>query len=187
MKINIYDFDETIYDGNSAIDVYLYCVKKNIRCLSILPRTLLYYGLYYMRIKTKEEVKAVYYSFVKYFDNIENIVEEFWNRNSYKIKRFYVNKNHENDIVISATPELLLKPICKKLEVKDLIGSVIDKRTGKYLRKNCKGVEKVNRFLEKYSNYKVLNSFSDSFTDQPIFDLAENAYLVKKNKLIKLK
>lgn len=26
--MNVYDFDKTIYDGDSTIDFYLYCVKK---------------------------------------------------------------------------------------------------------------------------------------------------------------
>lgn len=187
MKINIYDFDETIYDGNSAIDIYLYCIRKNILCLTNLPKVLFYYGLYFIHKKTKEEIKSVYYSFIKYFDNIESVVEDFWDKNYEKIKDFYINNNHKNDIIISATPEILLKPVCDKLEVKDLIGSVINKETGKFLRKNCKGVEKVIRFREKYPNQKVNSSYSDSFSDQPIFDIAQNAYLVKRNKIFKIK
>ena len=40
---------------------------------------------------------------------------------------------------------------------------------------------------EKYSNYEVIESFSDSLkSDRPILELAKSAYLVKGDKLIPL-
>ena len=187
MKVNLYDFDGTIYDGNSAIDIFIFCIKKNKKCLLVLPKLIKDYFLYYLGKKNKTEVKSTYFSFVKYFDNIDSVIRDFWYLNNYKIKKFYLEKDHKNDIIISATPEILLSPICKELEVKDLIGSVMDKNSGKFLRNNCKGKEKVIRLKEKYPKAKVLESYSDSFSDQPIFDLADKAYLVKKDRIIKLK
>ena len=35
--INVYDFDKTIYDGDSSIDFYKYCLKNNKKVLLQLP------------------------------------------------------------------------------------------------------------------------------------------------------
>ena len=62
-----------------------------------------------------------------------------------------------------------------------------NKKTGKYEGINCHDVEKVRRLNEKYSNYKVMESYSDSIkSDRPILELAETAYQVKGDKLIKV-
>ena len=38
--MNLYDFDETIYDGDSTRDFVLYCYKNYPRTLAYLPRQL---------------------------------------------------------------------------------------------------------------------------------------------------
>ena len=30
MEVNTYDFDKTIYNGDSTIDFYIFCLKKEI-------------------------------------------------------------------------------------------------------------------------------------------------------------
>ena len=35
--INGYDFDETIYDGDSSVDFYFFCLGKNKKVLKQLP------------------------------------------------------------------------------------------------------------------------------------------------------
>ena len=49
--INIYDFDKTIYDGDSSIDFFKYCIKINKKCLRILPKLALAIILYLLKIK----------------------------------------------------------------------------------------------------------------------------------------
>ena len=41
--INSYDFDKTIYDCDSSVDFYLYCLKRNKKVLLSLPIQI--YGL----------------------------------------------------------------------------------------------------------------------------------------------
>ena len=35
--MNGYDFDKTIYDGDSTIDFYIYSLKRNITLIRYLP------------------------------------------------------------------------------------------------------------------------------------------------------
>ena len=40
--MNIYDFDKTIYDGDSSIDFLLFEIKRNKKVFLTLPKTVLY-------------------------------------------------------------------------------------------------------------------------------------------------
>ena len=89
----VYDFDKTIYDGDSSIDFYLYCLKKNPRIICLLPKQVIYFILYKLKIKTKIEFKACFFSFVKYVKNVDLTVNEFWVKNIQKIKPWYLKKH----------------------------------------------------------------------------------------------
>ena len=46
MNVNLYDFDNTIYDGDSSVDFYLFCLKKKISIIKYLPIFIIYFFLY---------------------------------------------------------------------------------------------------------------------------------------------
>ena len=187
MKVNLYDFDKTIYYGDSSVNFYIYCLKKKPIIFIYLFEFIIYYLLYKLNINTKEKAKEKIFKYVTKFDDIDKLIEEFWSVNINRIKDYYKDKDHSNDIIISASPEFLLKLICNKLQVKDLIASPIDKHTGLYHGKNCYGIEKVKRLKEKYKNIEVIEAYSDSLSDIPMLSLANTSYLVKKNKIIEYK
>ena len=86
-------------------------------------------------------------------------------------------------MIISASPEFLLKPICKKLGIKYLIASRVDPSTGMYLGENCYGEEKVRRFKKQFDT-KPEEFYSDSLSDAPMANIAEKAFLVDDDILI---
>ena len=182
--INIYDFDKTIYDGDSSIDFFKYCIKINKKCLRILPKLALAIILYLLKIKEKEYLKSVFFSFIKYFSNLDKVVADFWNEHNSKIKDFYLKGRFKTDIIISASPEFLLKPVAKKYNF-ELIATKVDINSGKLIGKNCYGKEKVNRLLEEKRIKKINKFYSDSLNDTPLSKLANVAYLVKKEEIIK--
>jgi phosphoserine phosphatase len=185
MKINLYDFDETIYDGDSSVDFFKYCMKKHKSIYFNLPKMGGAALLYALHIWTKTRMKETIFSFVQKVDDIDKEVEEFWKTHKKNIKQFYNDKKHDKDIIISASPEFLLAPIAKELKVMDMMASPVDKKTGKFDGLNCHDVEKVRRLNEKYTDYEVEETYSDSLkSDEPILRLAKKPYIVKKNKLI---
>lgn len=187
IKINLFDFDETIYDGDSTIDFFKYIFKKKPLSCIWIPVMGIYAFLYIIKIINKTKMKQGFYKIFNFVDINKDFLDDFWKSHDYKIKKFYLDRIHDNDIIISASPEFLLEPISKKLGVKDMMASKVNKKTGKYDGLNCHDVEKVRRLNEKYSNYEVIESFSDSLkSDRPILELAKNAYLVKGDKLIPL-
>ena len=185
MKLNVYDFDGTIYDGDSSYGFikFLICKKKSL--IFHLPKMLLYTIKYKLKLITKENMKEVYFEIFNKFDNIDDLVNEFWDKNEYKIKDFFKNKKHTNTIIASATPKFIIEPISKKYKVKYLFGSPVDKKTGKYNGLNCHGYEKVRLIKEKYPDAIIETMYSDDINaDKPLLELANKSYVVKKNKII---
>ncbi|MEG0025700.1 MAG: GtrA family protein [Bacilli bacterium] len=184
MKANLYDFDGTIYDGDSSIDFYLFCLKKNILLIRFFPYQLLYCILYFCKIINKEKYKQAYFSFLKGIKDINLTVNNFWLQNEKKIKKWYMSKNHKKDIIISASPYFLLLPISKKLKVYDLIATEVDKNTGQFLSHNCRGKEKIKMLYKKHPSISIIEAYTDNISDGPIIEIANKGYFVKKNNIV---
>lgn len=183
MKVNLFDFDNTIYQGDSSTDFYFYSLMKKPIIIKTIPKIILYGIKYKLGIIDMTRLKEINFSFLKYID-VDEMVKCFWESHRKNIKDFYLKRDHTSDIIISASPEFLLKPICEDLGVKDMIGSIVDKKTGNFKLPNCHDVEKVKRLNQKYHSIKVMEAYSDSLSDKPILELAEKSYLVKNNKII---
>ena len=59
-----------------------------------------------------------------------------------------------------------------------LIASPVEQATGIYRGENCHGPEKVRRFRDAYGNAPIEGFWSDSRSDTPMAELAQQAYLV---------
>lgn len=184
MKVDLYDFDNTIYEGDSSTDFFFYALSKNPKIIILIPKIILSAIKYKLKIINKTKMKETIFSFLKYVNNVDDLITSFWRTHENHIKNFYLKKDHSKDIIISASPEFLLKPICKKLNVLDLIGSDVDKKTGKFKKENCHGEEKVRRLSQKYKDLYICESYSDSLSDIPILKLAEKSFIVKHEKII---
>ena len=137
--MNVYDFDKTIYDGDSTADFYIFSLKRHKKILLLAPSL---------------------------------------------IKPFYKNQQQKDDVIISASPEFLLAPICKTLKINYLMASVVDEHTGKYSGINCHGEEKVRRYREMFGDTKIYEFYSDSYSDTPLAKISEKAFIVKGNRLL---
>ena len=182
--MNVYDFDKTIYDGDSTLDFYIFSIKKNLLLLRYFPKQFSGIILYHLKIINKEKYKEFFFSFLNGIKNIDDEIKKFWGKNEKKIKNWYSNQKNEKDVVISASPEWLLKPITDKLEI-NLIATKVDKRIGKFNSLNCYGNEKVKRFKEKFPNEEIENFYSDHHSDTPMFLISKNAWIVKGEKIEK--
>ncbi len=180
--MNVYDFDNTIYDGDSTADFYLFCLKRHKKIILLIPSllkgTLKYYVL---KRGTKTEMKQNMYRFLAKID-AERDIEDFWRTHAGNIKRWYITRKKADDIIISASPEFLLAPICKKLGVKHLIASQVDVKSGHYSGENCHGEEKVKLFYEQFGG-EIDEFYSDSHSDDPLAKISKKAFIVKKNKI----
>ena len=180
--MNVYDFDETIYRGDSTVNFYLFCLKKKIKLLKYVPKQLKAILLYKIGKINKQQLKETFFGFLLEVDTTP-MVQEFWDKNSHKIKKWYLENQKEDDVVISASPTFLLQPICEKLGIQNLIATELNPNTRKMEGENCKGKQKVQAFREYFKEATINNFYSDSLSDSPMAEIATNAFMVRGNKI----
>lgn len=178
----VYDFDGTIYDGDSSVDFFIFCIKKYPSLLLHIIYIMPYFMWHYIGKIDITTFKEKVFSFLTKIENTKELVDLFWEENQNKIKKFYLEKEHKNELIISASPYFLLSPLKEKFGF-DLIASDVDIKTGKFNKPNCRGKEKISRMDETYKEYKVLEMYSDSLHDKPLLDLADKAYFVVGDNL----
>lgn len=181
--LNVYDFDNTIYNGDSTADFYIFSLKRHKKIITLFPSlACAFLKFYVFKNGTKTQFKEKMYRFLTFCD-ISKDVEDFWNENIKKIKPFYIANQKADDVIISASPRFLLETVCKKAGINFLIASEVDPTSGKYTGINCHGKEKVLRFYKEFPNGKIDEFYSDSYSDAPLAELAENAFMVKGKKI----
>lgn len=186
MKYYLYDFDGTIYDGDSGVDIFFYAIRKYPKILRRIPGMLFYCLKYLLKLCSKEEAKSKIFSFVQDIPDIDQFVLDFWKGHEKKLKKFWTEKeSHKKDVIISASARFWLEWVADKYEVHDLFASEIDKRTGELKVKNCHGKQKVKLFYEKYPKAIIQEMYTDSVHDLPLIEEAKEGFLVKKNKIYK--
>lgn len=194
-KLIIYDFDKTIYNGETNIDFTKFVFKnyKKYR-LKILKYSIL--SLFY--IKNLKKSKEIFFSYLnnENIEEIKKIRDEFWEFKkdkmySYFFKEIIENKKQADEIIlISASPTFLLHEISKKLGFDKVIATdfeINNSFNSKIIGKNCKNkakVEKLNEYL-KGNEYEIISFYSDSISDKPLYDISKNKYYVEKGKLKK--
>ncbi len=183
-KVNVYDFDDTIYRGDSSRDFYFYCLAKHPKIWLLQPMVAFYGILFLLKMMPKTQFKEKVFMFLQWIPDINDTINNFWNMHIKNIKEFYKHTKKDDDIIITASPEFLVKPAMDYLGIPRLLGSKIDKYTGKYDGLNCYGDEKVHRLKESFPNVEVAEFYSDSKSDTPLAELADKAYLVKGNQLL---
>lgn len=176
--MNVYDFDGTIYNGDSTVDFFLYVLKRKPSLIRYAPKQLWGFILYGVKRISKTKLKEYFFSFLPSI-NTEGLAESFWDQNQHKIFDWYRNQQKRDDIVISASPEFLLSPICKRLAISRLLASEVDPQTGTFTGTNCHGPEKVRRLESEYSVTHIDHFYSDSRSDLPLANIAGKAFLVK--------
>lgn len=184
-KIDVYDFDGTIYDGDSTVDFFFFTLLRNPRIIVKLPLIFWYACLYLLHIVSLQTFKSHFFSFVKKIKDIDREIELFWKKKEKKINAYFIEnmKEKKPTYVISASPEFLLKPFLKKWKNISVIASVVDKKTGVYTGKNCKGEEKIKRLDQKVKKYEIEHFYSDSLHDLPLAEISKQSYFVTHGKV----
>jgi len=76
-----------------------------------------------------------------------------------------------------------MTPITGRTRLGAVIGSPVDKSTGRFLGANCHGAEKVRRFYEEFPGGTIDDFYSDSHSDRPLADVARRAFFVRGDKI----
>ena len=179
--MNVFDFDKTIYDGDSTVDFWKFCLKKYPKTKKHLLHTGFNGLRFVVGIMEKTAFKEDFYSFLREVEDVDAALSEFWDSHEENIKQWYLDMQKEDDVIISASPEFLLRPICERLGIKYMMASRVDPKTGKYDGENCHGEEKVRRYKRRFGAAQIHEFYSDSYSDTPLAKLAFDPILVKGN------
>ena len=174
--MDAYDFDGTLYRGDSTVDFVKWCARRYPRVITTLPRAgVIAFACMGLHAMTKTQFKAALYRFLPLIPDIESELTRFWSTHEHNITGPCHPK--KGDLVISASPEFLLRDMCAKRGL-ELIASKVDPHTGCLHSPNCSGAEKIVRLHELYPDAQVDRFYSDSHNDDPMAELAHEAFMV---------
>ena len=176
--MNVYDFDKTIYPGDSATHFWRFCVSRHPAALASLPGA----AVILLRSLGKPGIhgalKQQIYGFLRRIPDVESEVNAFWDAHIGDIYPWYIDRKRPDDLVISASPFFLVGEACRRLGI-ECMATDMDPATGQIRGTNCRREEKVRRYREIYGNIPVEEFYSDSYADRPMMELAESAFLMK--------
>ena len=178
--MKVFDFDGTLYRGESVVDFFFFMLKRNPFLVFFLPTlipTALRYKLGRLELDDLRK-KANRFSFgVRLYKNrAEKLIKKFWEKNEKRLNLRLVSLLSPGDVIISAAPRPLIEPIIKRFEGVDLICSEFSLETGKF-GFICMGENKLKAFREKYgADAKISVFYSDSEYDVPLAEIADRYY-----------
>ncbi len=190
MLIDVYDFDGTIYDGDSTVDFIKWCARRHPAMLRHAPAIL----LAAIRVAVKNidltRFKSILFSLMARDFSLEDEAAAFWaSMNTRKnLGPWFFDTPRDVPIVIaSASPEFELKHAAKILGVDTLIGTRCNAATGELTGKNCKGAEKIERIREVFGEFEVRAMYTDDAkADAPLLAIAREKYIVTDGRVRKI-
>ena len=198
----IFDLDNTILNGDSDYSMINYLIDinllgknaklKNEQFIQDYQRGQLDFNQYtnfalkpYIGM-TQKEINEIIMPFV------ENIIEPMINIFALKLLHEHYEKEHKL-LLASATNELIVKPIAKRLEIKNVIATKVEfknnKCTGEFIPPSALGEGKL-QLVKSWMKYKQRNSFSrvtfysDSINDLPLLEAVEFPIAVNPDKTL---
>lgn len=180
--MNVYDFDKTVFLRESSSLFFVFCAKKHPKALLNLPRAGLFGLLFALRLCSLTKFKESFHAYLRFIPDAAELAEAFWAEHEREIPGWLPPLLPKGGLVISASPEFLIAPMCRRLGLK-YMGTRMDIHTGCITGLNCRGAEKPKRFRLSYPEEAVDVFYSDSLADTPMAELAAEAWLVHGHDL----
>ena len=191
-KIVVFDFDGTLYSGDSFIDFCLfYYQKKPLRIWYVIIQ-----GWGFVRWKTRRitttQFKSIFVGFLRADSEAEilRIAHLFWSKNrKFKVQilnEFYKWKKEDVVLtIVSASPYLFLYPIAAQLGADVILATALLPAKNRHLiLENCRGEIKINRLKDYFGPYELLAAYSDHEDDIPLLIMAHAGYFVTGEKYL---
>ena len=129
-KVNVYDWDKTIFPVDSTVAFVRWCLRRHPGVIRALLGTLVLLPGYWLGKVSKTAIKERMYGFLRRVPDVDAELEAFWAQNFARVNPWYLAQQRPDDIIISASPEFLVRIPAQKLGVR-LLASRVDKHTGK--------------------------------------------------------
>lgn len=184
--MRVYDFDGTIYAGESSVDFFLFTLRRHPKNLVLLPKILRMLARYrQMKVSSEELAAAIEKYAVKYlksFTDLNAEIRDFWDRHEHKIKNFYRQNHRNDDVILSASPDFLLREIAGRLGVDTVIASQFDIEKGKLISL-CYHENKCERYGAVFPDMRIDEFYTDSENDRAVFAISDRVFMVNGNKI----
>ena len=186
--MNVFDFDNTIYNGESAVDYAFYMIRHNKKIIRFIPTILLSLAGYKLCLLSKEKLESI---INKVFDGVmdgkvsfKDFVEPFWESHSNKLNSIILKRIKPGDVIISAGPVFLLEGITEIIKTDKIVGSELDFDKRRITWFNF-GDNKVKRYRQLYGDNTVDAFYTDSYYDKDMMMISRDVYIVKRGRIVK--
>ena len=188
--MRVFDFDNTIYDGESMVDFFHFIVDKKEELSKYKPIVNFALKLYEHNMLPMDFVKKQISKRSKELnfktDNLDKYIDEFWKTHRSKIMKKMLDKVKKDDVIITACLDVLLKPVMKELKAKTILCSEVDIKEKK-VNFICYKENKVVKYREVFGDTPIDELYTDNFADRPLMNIAKKVYYVdKKTKEIRV-
>ena len=188
--MNVFDFDNTLYRGESSVDLALFMIRGNRKIILWLPKifwNLLRYKLCLIgRERIEELINSFMQSVLRNREEVLGITGEFWESHSHKLNKALISRIKNEDVIVSAGPSFLLEAISDRLGTQNLICSEVDFDRMCVARLNF-GANKVRRFREVYGDTDIDSFYTDSYNDRALMEISDRVFIVKKGRIRRIK
>ena len=184
--MKVFDFDNTIYRGESSVDFSFYMIRHNRKILRYIPTILLSLVGYKLVLLKKERLESIINNFfagvLEGTESPSDFVRPFWDTHVHKLNRKILQLIEPEDVIISASPIFLLDGIREHLNTDRIIGTEVDLAQKKITWFNF-GDNKVKRYRALYGDRKIDAFYTASYNDKDLMDIAEKVYIIKKGNI----
>lgn len=175
--MNVYDFDKTIFVGDSEDRFFEFMFKKKgFRHYKVSFK--IYDMMHKMHIVTKTRSRELQYQFLAKIEDLDATLEEYWAEVEQYMMPWYNDVKQDDDVIASGTPRFLLEPIMKKLGLTGLVATEMDPKTGKIDGDFAIGEFKVVNFKNQLGLDCIDKFYSDAYSDHFLAEHAKEAYVV---------
>ena len=117
--MNVFDFDNTIYRGESAVDLAIFMIKSNKKVILWMPK--IFWSLFRYKLclvsrdKMQDSVNAFMSNILRDKNEVRRLTRDFWKKNIHKLDRSITKRIGKDDVIITAGPDFLLDEVKKIL------------------------------------------------------------------------
>ena len=190
--MRVFDFDNTLYDGESMVDFFHFIVEKKEQFKKYTPLVNFMLKLYEHNMlpmdlvkkqiaKRSKEINMDFSTSTAY-----KYIDEFWEIHKDKLMKNMLDKVKKDDVIITASLDVLLEPIKKELKAKTILCSEVDVENKK-VNFICYKENKVIKYKEHFGDTPIDELYTDNFADKPLMNISKKVFYVdKKTKEIKV-
>jgi len=177
--MNVYDFDKTIFDGDTEDRFFAFLFEKHGWVLDKWIYHIFEF-MYKHNLCDKTPCRETQYRVLRKIDNLDELLEEYWDSHEKYLMNWYINGAKDpSDVIATGSPRFLMEPIARRLGVAGLVATEMDPKTGKITEgKFAIQQYKLENYLKQYKVEDMDNFYSDAFTDHYMAEQAKHAYAI---------